>query len=185
MSANNQIPQLSQLSLNPRTYKVSGGSKASPIWQAAIDRYYDELRKGGVRAPAIDQDVWGIHSPDDLLKQIHDVAPADSNAAGTWKRFLRRLEPILFNLNDFAAVLTLALGLNGQVAAIIWGSISLIMKFARPVLPEVLDILEELGRALPRFRKYEQELPITAELEDTLLSTYTEIISKRLVTIQQ
>lgn len=128
MSANNQIHQLSQLSLDPLTYKVPGGSKASPIWQAAIDRYYDELKKGGVRAPAIDQDVWGIHSPDDLLKQIHDVAPADSHAVGTWKRFLRRLEPILFNLNDFAAVLTLALGLNGQVAAIIWGSISLIMK---------------------------------------------------------
>lgn len=129
MSADNQIHRLSQLSLGSWTsHKIPGGSNASPIWQAAIDRYYDELRKGGVRAPAIDQDVWGIHSPDDLLKQIHDVAPADSNPVGTWKRFLRRLEPILFSLNDFAAVLTLALGLNGQVAAIIWGSISLIMK---------------------------------------------------------
>jgi hypothetical protein len=129
MSADNQAHRLSQLSLDPRTpHKAPDGSNTSPIWQAAIDRYYDELRKGGVRAPAIDQDVWGINSPDDLLQQIHDVAPADSQALGTWKRFLRRLEPILFSLNDFAAVLTLALGLNGQVAAIIWGSISLIMK---------------------------------------------------------
>ncbi|KAJ5364569.1 uncharacterized protein N7496_010282 [Penicillium cataractarum] len=126
MSADNQVHRVSQLSLDPRT--LPDRSNTSPIWQAAIDRYYDELRKGGVRAPAIDQDVWGIHSPDDLLQQIHDVAPADSQALGTWKRFLRRLEPILFSLNDFAAVLTLALGLNGQVAAIIWGSISLIMK---------------------------------------------------------
>jgi hypothetical protein len=129
MSADNEVHRLSQLSLDPRTpHKASDGSNTSPIWQAAIDRYYDELRKGGVRAPTIDQDVWGIHSPDDLLQQIQDVAPADSQAPGTWKKFLRRLEPILFNLNDFAAVLTLALGLNGQVAAIIWGSISLIMK---------------------------------------------------------
>jgi hypothetical protein len=37
-------------------------------------------------------------------------------------------------------------------------------------------MLEELGRALPRFRKYEQELPTTTELEDALLATYTEII---------
>lgn len=37
-------------------------------------------------------------------------------------------------------------------------------------------MLEELGRALPRFRKYEQELPTTTELEDALLATYTEVI---------
>ena len=37
-------------------------------------------------------------------------------------------------------------------------------------------MFEELGRALPRFRKYEQELPTTGELENALLATYTEII---------
>lgn len=139
MSAENQIHRLSQLSQDPRTsHEGPGGSHASPIWQAAIDRYYDELRKGGVRGPLIDQDVWGIHSPDDLLRQIHDITPADSHGFGSWKGFLRRLEPILFSLNDFAAVLTLALGLNGQVAAIIWGSIRLIMKVGHSVFLEHL-----------------------------------------------
>lgn len=37
-------------------------------------------------------------------------------------------------------------------------------------------MFEELGRALPRFRKYEQELPITKALEEALLATYTKII---------
>lgn len=37
-------------------------------------------------------------------------------------------------------------------------------------------MFEELGRALPRFRQYEKELPMTATLEDALLATYTEII---------
>jgi hypothetical protein len=37
-------------------------------------------------------------------------------------------------------------------------------------------MFEELGRALPRFRKYEQELPITKALEEALVATYTEII---------
>lgn len=37
-------------------------------------------------------------------------------------------------------------------------------------------MFEELGRALPRFRRYEQELPMTPTLEDALLNTYTEII---------
>ncbi|KAJ5943339.1 Tetratricopeptide-like helical [Penicillium verrucosum] len=95
----------------------------SPIWQAAIDRYYEELRKGGVKRPTIDRDVWSIHSPDDLIQQINDFAPANS-MVGT----LRRLEPILLSLNDFAAVVTLALGMQGQVAALIWGSMRLILK---------------------------------------------------------
>lgn len=100
----------------------------SPIWQAAIDRYYEELRKGGIRGPTIDHDVWSIHSPDDLLQQIHDIAPANSSVPSQWAGNLRRLEPILLSLNDFAAVITLALGMNGQVAAIIWGSMRLILK---------------------------------------------------------
>jgi hypothetical protein len=37
-------------------------------------------------------------------------------------------------------------------------------------------MFEELNRALPRFRKYEQELPITQALEEALVATYTEII---------
>lgn len=101
---------------------------ASPIWQAAIDKYYEELRRGGVKGPSIDQDVWSVHSPDDLLQQIHDLVPADSPTSGNWMRHSRRLEPILLSLNDFAAVITLALGMNGQVAAVIWGSMRLILK---------------------------------------------------------
>ncbi|KAL1965389.1 hypothetical protein VTN77DRAFT_5826 [Rasamsonia byssochlamydoides] len=109
----------------------------SPIWKAAIDRDYEELRKGGIKGPAIDQDLWNIKSP---------------------------------------TVNTIVLGMNGQVAAVIWGSIRLILKFAQPVLPELLDMFEELGRALPRFRKYEQELPMTNTLENALSDVYTEII---------
>jgi hypothetical protein len=101
---------------------------ASPIWQAAIDKYYEKLRRGGVKGPTIDADLWSVHSPEELLQQIHDLAPADAHASANWMRLLRRLEPILLNLNDFAAVITVALGMNGQVAAIIWGSIRLILK---------------------------------------------------------
>lgn len=100
----------------------------SPIWQTAIDRYYEELRKGGVKGPTIDHDVWSVHSPDDLLQQMNNLAPGNQCISSQWVDNLRRLEPILLNLNDFAAVITLALGMKSQVAAIIWGSIRLILK---------------------------------------------------------
>lgn len=37
-------------------------------------------------------------------------------------------------------------------------------------------MLEELRRTLPRYKKHEQELPMTKALEDGLSDMYTEII---------
>jgi hypothetical protein len=50
------------------------------------------------------------------------------------------------------------------------------LKLAQPVLPDVLNMLEELHRTLPRYKKYEQELPMSKALEDALSNVYTEII---------
>ena len=60
------------------------------------------------------------------------MVPADAQLAGTWVNIMKRLEPILLSLNDFAAVVAWALGMNGKVAAIIWGSIRLILKVLTP-----------------------------------------------------
>lgn len=107
-------------------------SHVSLIWQAAIDKYYEELRKGGVRGPNIDQDLRSVHSPDELLQQIQCLMPMDpETGSANWMgslRFSRRLKPILLNLNDFAAVIASVLGTNSQVADVIWGSIRLIVK---------------------------------------------------------
>jgi hypothetical protein len=37
-------------------------------------------------------------------------------------------------------------------------------------------MLEELSLTLPRFRTYERTLPMSQELEDSLLAVYTEVI---------
>ena len=172
-------------------------SHVSLIWQAAIDKYYEELRKGGVKGPNIDRELWSVHSPDDLFQQIQCLMPMDpETGSATWMgslRFSRRLKPILLNLNDFAAIITSILGTNGQVTDVIWGSIRLIVKvesvplyihtqqllttqFAQPVLPGLLDMLEKLNRVLPRLRRCEEKLPMTTTLEDALLATYTDVI---------
>ena len=110
-------------------HSVSGsGNHASRIWQNAIDRYYDELKKGGIKAPSIDKDLWNISSPEQLTQQVQSMVPTDAQLSGTWANIMKRLEPILLSLNDFAAVVAWALGMNGKVAAIIWGSIRLILK---------------------------------------------------------
>ena len=104
----------------------SSSKDDSLIWQNAIQRYYDELRRGGIKGPAIDKDIWNIRSPIDLLEEVKKLEPPDARASMAWLGSLRRLEPILLSLNDFASAAAWALGMNGKVAAVVWGSIRLI-----------------------------------------------------------
>ena len=99
----------------------------SQTWQNAIQRYYDELRKGGYKGPAIDKDLWSIKSPGDLLEQIRETESINAQRSRAWMGSFGRLEPILLGLNDFVVVTAWALGMNGKVAAVVWGSIRLIL----------------------------------------------------------
>lgn len=102
--------------------------KDSDIWQLAIERYYDELQRGGIVSSTIDEDLWNIQSPMDLLEQIQNLESADAKISRQWLPSLRRLEPILLSISDFVALTAWAMGMDGKVAAVVWGSIRLILK---------------------------------------------------------
>ena len=96
---------------------------------AAIDKYYEELRRGGVKGLNIDQDLWRVYSPDDLLQQIQNLTAVDpKTGSAKWVGSLRRLKHILLKLNAFVAVIKQVLGMGSQVETVIWGSIRLIFK---------------------------------------------------------
>ena len=119
----NKPPQSQQDGHSERHFYVS------PKWLAAIDKYYEELRRGGVKGLNIDQDLWSVYSPDDLLQQIQNLTALDSETgSANWMGSLRRLKHVLLNLNGFVAVIEEALGMDCQVGAVIWGSIRLIFK---------------------------------------------------------
>ena len=100
-----------------------------PIWQAAIDQYYVQLEEGGMkRTPTIDKDLREIESPKLLIDEIQDMVPQESQMSTVWMAVLPKLEPVLLGLNDFAAVVAWSLGMNGKVAALLWGSMKLIVK---------------------------------------------------------
>jgi hypothetical protein len=103
-------------------------SQISPIWEAAIHRYYAELEKGGIKSPALDRTLWDIDSPKALLDEIQNMVPQESQVTRVWTTVLPRLEPVLLGLNDFATVIAWSLGMNGKVAAVLWGSMRLILK---------------------------------------------------------
>jgi len=151
-------------------------SPISPLWQAAIGKYYTELAKGGIKSSVIDKDLWKIQSPDELIAQIEAVGKGQATQSAAWTQSLAQLRPVLLGLNDFAVLTSWLMGMNGKVAAVLWGSIRLIIKFAQPVLPDIIEMLETLEHALPRMQQYEQELPMTETLEKALSDMYGEII---------
>lgn len=169
---------LSQFKADSAEQRSGLPQEDSQIWRQAIRKYYSELEKGGIKGPALDKDLWNINTPMDLINQIKALESSQSLVSRSWfgLKLSNRLETVLLSLNDFAAVTAWALGMNGKLATLVWGSIRLILKLAQPVLPEVLVMLEKLHQTLPKYCKYEKELPMTKALEDALSDMYTEII---------
>ena len=103
-------------------------SPGSPLWRAALERYYNELRKGGVSEVAVNRNLWKTRSAAELISQLNALTPADSRSAQAWSSAIHKLQSVVLALNDFAAVLTIAFGINGKITALIWGSIRLMFK---------------------------------------------------------
>lgn len=114
--------QQSERIAEPKTVRSQSTAQDNKIWKAALQRYYDELANGGYKGHAIDKDLWDIKDPEELLDQIRTL-PASERASED----LNVLKKVLLGLSDFAAVAALALGMNGRVAAVIWGSIRLLL----------------------------------------------------------
>ena len=110
----------------------ASGAPSSPnsaIWQAALEKYYRELEKGGISATTIDKEVWNVQSPEDLLAQIEQLRPPQSS---TWTTGIKQLQPVLISLSDFAEFAAWGLGNNGKVATVLWGSLRLVAKVSAP-----------------------------------------------------
>ncbi|KAI9719975.1 MAG: hypothetical protein M1812_003100 [Candelaria pacifica] len=148
------------------------GPTYSPLWERALERYRAELKECDDYEGVLD-----VASVEELLSQVKALEPAKANNRTTMST-LNRLEPTLTHMNDFAAVVALCLGAETKTAALVWGSIRAILTLALPtgdMLRDVMDMLEELSMSLPRFRTYEETLPMKASLESSLVDVYSEM----------
>ncbi|KAI0007592.1 hypothetical protein F4779DRAFT_642943 [Xylariaceae sp. FL0662B] len=145
----------------------------SPLWSRALDRYREEL--GGNEDY---RSIHDVHSLDDLLSHVDSLQTApikDRQALAS----LNRLAPKFKFVDDFSAIVALCVGADATATAVVWGSIRLLLTLASSAgdtLQDVLDMLEELSLTLPRFRVYEDTLPMNRQLETALVDVYTEVI---------
>jgi hypothetical protein len=141
-----------------------------------------------------DVELQDISSPEEVLAAARALRPLQRTSSGS-SGSLFRLESILGKINDFAAIFALGKGADPRVTGAVWGSLKILLKVSivyrslgsqtsdgpklastdNDSLGNVLKMLDELSLALPRFRSYEESLPMTPVLEKTLIDAYAEI----------
>ncbi|GAP84174.1 putative NB-ARC and TPR domain protein [Rosellinia necatrix] len=145
----------------------------APLWERALERYRDELG-GNEDYQAVNE----LHSLEDLLTHVNNLQNEPSRNRQSLAS-LNRLAPKFKFLDDFSAVIALTFGADPTLTAVVWGSVRLILTLASSAadtLQDVLDMLEELSLTLPRFRVYEDTLPMSRQLETALVDVYAEVI---------
>ena len=145
----------------------------SPLWRKVIARYQEELEEDSCY-----RDILELGSLENLLyhaQAIKSMLPQDTAAL----KSLNRLGPMLKLVDDFSAVIAPYFGADAKLTTLVWGSIRLMLTLASSTgdtLQLILDMLEELGLMLPRFKAYENTLPMDKALETALLDVYSEVI---------
>ncbi|KAI6840937.1 hypothetical protein KC340_g1632 [Hortaea werneckii] len=142
----------------------------SNLTSKALARFHEEMG-------AEDSIFQDISSPEEVLSAAKALEPLQRSSSGSTGS-LFRLEFILGNINDFAAIFALGSGAQPRVTGAVWGSLKVLLMLAsttNDTLGEVLNMLDEMSLALPRFRSYEESLPMTPALERALTDVYAEI----------
>lgn len=109
------------------------------------------------------------------MDQIKTIQPPNVRE----KAVVNRLDSILKFINDFSAIVAVCLGTEAKLAALVWGSIRIILTLASSTsdtLQDIVDVLEELSLTLPRFKYYERTLPLDDAFESALIDVYGEVI---------
>lgn len=86
-----------------------------------MERYREELK--GCEDY---ESILEVDSVEELLNQAKALRPPGA-LNKTTASSMNRLEPILIHLNDFSAVIALCLGAEAKIAALVWGSIRIIL----------------------------------------------------------
>ena len=91
----------------------------------ALARFHEELG-------AEDSIFTDISSPEEVLSAAKALEPLQRSASGS-PGSLFRLESILGNINDFAAIFALGSGAEPRVTGAVWGSLKILLMVIIPL----------------------------------------------------
>ncbi|KAI9668388.1 MAG: hypothetical protein M1831_001142 [Alyxoria varia] len=141
------------------SYEYSEKPLGSPLWHKAMNRFRDELDENDDFQAVVEEGSF-----ENIMDYAKTVEPFSSRDRST----VNRLGPIFRFVDDFSAIVALYFGADAKVTTLVWGSIRLILRLSSSMgdtMREVVDMLEDLSLTLPRFRHYEQTLPMDQSFE--------------------
>jgi len=97
----------------------------STLTSKALARFHEELG-------AEDSIFTDISSPEEVLSAAKALEPLRRSASGS-PGSLFRLESILGNINDFAAIFALGSGAEPRVTGAVWGSLKILLMVIIPL----------------------------------------------------
>lgn len=95
--------------------------KHSPLWEKALQNYREELAGDDDYQIILETGTLEVLMND--AKTLRPVGPQGRKALDS----MGRMKPMIKLVNDFAAVIAVAFGADAMLAAIIWGSIRMIL----------------------------------------------------------
>ncbi|KAK6527448.1 hypothetical protein TWF694_004437 [Orbilia ellipsospora] len=128
-----------------------------------------------------DLDEKNIPNVANLEALLGEAQHLESNATrnGRSKSQIQKLEPIISQISNFAAIIALCSGADPATTGLVWGSLKVILDLASrtgDTVEKIVDMLNDLSLSLPRFRLYEQTIPMNKDLETALVDVYAEML---------
>ncbi|KAF3933382.1 hypothetical protein ABW19_dt0205873 [Dactylella cylindrospora] len=128
-----------------------------------------------------DADEKNIPNVVNLEALLEEAQVLESNATrnGRPRTSIQKLEPIISQISNFAAIIALCNGADPATTGLVWGSLKVMLDLASRAddkVEKIVDMLGELSLSLPRFRLYEETIPMNKDLETALVDVYAEML---------
>ncbi|KAF3061219.1 nacht domain protein [Daldinia childiae] len=147
-----------------------------PSWLDEAFKSAKEDFKKNLKNPAL-YDFSKINSPDDVIDEAIKIQKQQAKTRTL--RGLKRIDPFINGLKEYAAVIEVFVQVKPDIMGIIWGSLKFILQASSAVIStfeKVVKVIGDLGMTLPSFRIYAQLFESNHEIRRVLCLFYADIL---------
>ncbi|KAI1481969.1 hypothetical protein F4774DRAFT_417330 [Daldinia eschscholtzii] len=148
----------------------------TPSWLDDAFKSAMEDFKKSLKNPSL-YDFSKINSPDDVMREAAKIENEQRKTKTL--RGLRRIEPLINGLKEYAAVIEVFVQAQPEIMSLIWGPLKFILQASSAVITafdKVVRVIADLGTTLPSFKIYAQLFESNHYIRRALCLFYADIL---------
>ncbi|OTB12629.1 hypothetical protein K445DRAFT_65837 [Daldinia sp. EC12] len=148
----------------------------TPSWLDDAFKSAMEDFKKSLKNPSL-YDFSKINSPDDVMREAAKIENEQRKTKTL--RGLRRIEPLINGLKEYAAVIEVFVQAQPEIMSLIWGPLKFILQASSAVITafdKVVKVIADLGTTLPSFKIYAQLFESNHYIRRALCLFYADIL---------